>query len=209
MADPPKRSSIDLQQEIFVELNSEQLKDLELVSDELECRQRDLAQIAANIDFKTLAELVEADLVAINAALGNAVALTPMSQEERSEFVHRFSTDPKGLGLTNQQVASITTQDWLEHYRDWEHSHLGRILATQGKQPKGKAGRPPEEQTRAIHTTWVQLGRPTLCAPICDKIAKDFFGAELRKARPGSKKHKRIRERVRQAIRRCEQRAAT
>ena len=74
---------------------------------------------------------------------------------------------------------------------------------------RGKAGRPLSTTTANIHTEWVRIGRPKITAAVCDRIARTFFGEELKKRSPGSAEHRKVRERVRQAIRRFEQRTAT
>jgi hypothetical protein len=75
--------------------------------------------------------------------------------------------------------------------------------------PRGKAGRPSSTTTGNIHAEWVKMGKPMITATVCDPIAKQFFPGELKGIARGSAQHRRIRERVRQAIRRCEQRIAT
>jgi len=75
--------------------------------------------------------------------------------------------------------------------------------------PPGKAGRPLSERTGDIHREWVGLGKPKVTAQVCDRLAKTFFQDELNEATIGSVQHRRVRERVRQAIRRSEQRIAT
>jgi len=54
--------------------------------------------------------------------------------------------------------------------------------------------------TSRIKKAWVELGRPNVTANICDKIGKVIFAEELEESAPGSVTHKRVRERVRQAI---------
>jgi hypothetical protein len=67
---------------------------------------------------------------------------------------------------------------------------------------RSKAGRPPLASTTEIHAEWVKMGAPKITARVCDKIGRIVFTKEAGLVKSGSKKHKRIRERVRQAIRR-------
>src|SRR5260370_13011528 len=87
---------------------------------------------------------------------------------------------------------------WLEHFRNWESSRVSLVLAKQTT--KGKGGRPPEDRTGEIQAEWTKLDKPRITAADCDKIGKQFFAAELNGFQPGSKEHKRVRERVRRAI---------
>jgi hypothetical protein len=55
--------------------------------------------------------------------LGNAVPLTPRSPDEQVDLFYRFSTDPKGLGLSVEQMQQlIHPAEWLELYHKWERS---------------------------------------------------------------------------------------
>jgi hypothetical protein len=72
-----------------------------------------------------------------------------------------------------------------------------------------KAGRPPKDQTCKIHAEWVRLGEPRITGTICDKIAKIVFAEELKGIERGSPQHRKVRERVRQAIQRHERRVTT
>lgn len=75
--------------------------------------------------------------------------------------------------------------------------------------PRGRGGRPPSKATSDIHARWVKMGKPKITAPVCDRIANDFFPKELKGITRGSAQYRKARERVRQAIQRCEKRAAT
>ena len=41
--------------------------------------------------------------------------------------------------------------------------------------PKGKAGRPPKDQTREICAEWIKQGSPKVTAKVCDNIGTQFF----------------------------------
>lgn len=73
----------------------------------------------------------------------------------------------------------------------------------------GKPGRPASTTTEDIHIEWVERGKPPITAKVCDSIASRFFRDELEGVAPGSPEHRKIRERVRQAIQRHERRVAT
>ncbi len=72
-----------------------------------------------------------------------------------------------------------------------------------------KGGRPRKDHTRDLYLKWVGMGKPKVTGTICDTFAKEFFRAEFVKAKPGSKTQKRIRDRVRTALRRAEKWVAT
>jgi hypothetical protein len=200
----------DLNPELFnalaetatVKLDPELLKSLEVATIGFESTLNALA----GLDWSAVAaafEANQADMARMDQALGGAVPLTPRNRDEEVALLRRFSTDPKGLGLTEQQFYGLeTASQWLELYRAWERS---RLNATQAK---GKGGRPLKDQTRDIHEAWVKMGKPKQTAEVCDRIAKIFFGGELKGAL-GSAQHRKVRERVRQALRRFERRAAT
>jgi hypothetical protein len=76
-------------------------------------------------------------------------------------------------------------------------------------EPANRGGRPLKAQTRDIHAEWARLGKPRKTAAVCDRIAEVFFPAELKGVRRGSQPHRKVRERVRQAIQRFERRSAT
>jgi hypothetical protein len=73
----------------------------------------------------------------------------------------------------------------------------------------GKGGRPLKDQTAAIQKKWAELGKPPITARVCDKIAESFFAAELNGVNRGTPEHRKVRERVRQAIQRGELTPAT
>jgi hypothetical protein len=72
-----------------------------------------------------------------------------------------------------------------------------------------KGGRPQEEQTARIHAEWIKIGKPQRKAPALDRIADTLFADELKGILRASPQHRRVRERVRQALLRCEKRSAT
>jgi hypothetical protein len=83
-------------------------------------------------------------------------------------------------------------------------------LATRGTaRPPGKGGSPPSETTKDIHKAWAEMGKPKITATVCDKLADTFFADELKGILRASPKHRKVRERVRQALQRCERRPAT
>jgi hypothetical protein len=75
--------------------------------------------------------------------------------------------------------------------------------------PRGRPGRPPSATTKSIHAEWVKMGKPSMTAPVCDRIASEFFPDEVKGITRGSSQHRKVRERVRQALQRFEQRTAT
>ena len=75
--------------------------------------------------------------------------------------------------------------------------------------PHGRPGRPPSATTKDIHAEWVKMNKPKITAGVCDRIAKVFFSRELHGMSPGSAQHRKVRERVRQALQRVERCAAT
>jgi hypothetical protein len=81
--------------------------------------------------------------------------------------------------------------------------------AEQEKRTPGKGGRPPKDQTGAIQAKWAEMGNPKPTAVICDKLANDFFGDELKGINRGTPEHRKVRERVRQAIQRGTRASAT
>jgi hypothetical protein len=209
MSDQPKRKSIDLDQEIVIELSPELASVLDALAPALKRWQDQFVELAAKYDLSAAADAIQAGTSAVDAALAAAVPITPADRKERWDFLRKFSTDANGLGLSEEQFWGLDFGEWLALYRRWEASRDSAILARRRAKFQGKAGRPSEDRTSKIHAKWVEMGRPTTRALICDKIAKDFFGNELRQAKPGSQKHRRVRERVRQAIQRCERRSAT
>lgn len=68
--------------------------------------------------------------------------------------------------------------------------------------PPSRAGRHMKEQTSRILKEWDALGRPDVDAKTCDRIGKAIFPEELKNTQRGSVERKRVRERIRQAIRR-------
>jgi hypothetical protein len=75
--------------------------------------------------------------------------------------------------------------------------------------PRGKAGRPISAATKKIHAEWVRIERPEVKGAVCDRIAQALFPDEVKDVTRGSEQFRKVRERVRQAILRCERRAAT
>jgi hypothetical protein len=161
----------------------------------------------APIDWGAIAAIMEAnsaDIAKVEEAMGSAIPLTPRNSEETIELLGRFSTDPKGLGLTAEQFGGLESgSQWLQHYHIWERSRRNLMRA------KGRGGRPPKNQTREIHAEWVRVGKPKRTAAVCDRIAQTFFTFELEGLLRGSPQHRKVRERVRQAIQRVERRSAT
>ncbi len=75
------------------------------------------------------------------------------------------------------------------------------------KLSRGSTGRPSAATTKGIHAEWVKMGSPQVTAQVCDKIGRIVFAKETQAIKPGTKKHKRVRERVRQVLRRTPVRA--
>lgn len=88
-------------------------------------------------------------------------------------------------------------------------SDSGELPQVGERKEPGKRGRPPKNQTGAIHAKWAEMGKPKATARVCDKIAAGFFAEELKGIAPGTPKHKAVRERVRKAIQRSQRPAAT
>lgn len=210
----PKRNSIGLEQEISIELDPEVRKALEAAILELASVQSALGQNFEGIDWNSVREGLEvlrARQSDIEAAVDVAVPLTPTSRKEYWELLHKFSTDGKGLGLSEEQFEEMMEQDgeeWLERYRAWRGSR-GKLLIDQPLSPRGRGGRRQREQTRKLHHAWVGKGRPEITARLCDELARDFFPTEWTKVKRGSKKHKNLRDRIRSAIQRFETSLAT
>ena len=81
---------------------------------------------------------------------------------------------------------------------------------------KGKGGRPPKDLTSKLHAEWVKLGSPKkITAAVCDELAEkytvgEFDAAKATKAAKLRTKYlKKLRDRIRTAIRRVETRSAT
>jgi hypothetical protein len=186
-----------------VKLDPELLKSLEAATVGFESTRNALA----GLDWSAVAAALEAnqaDMDRMDRALGVAVPLTPRNRDEEVELLHRFSTDQKGLGLTEEQFSELqTASQWLEHFHVWERSRLNATRA------KGRGGRPPKDQTRDIHEAWLQMGKPEITWTVSDRIAKLLFPIELKTAPLGSPQRKNLRERIRQAVKRVERRAAT
>jgi hypothetical protein len=141
-------------------------------------------------------ELIASAFKDVEDAMERVLPFTPRDANERDELLLRFTCDPKGLGLSGGQFVGITSDEWLEHFREWERARRP------DNRPKPKGGRPTKDLTRNIRAEWVKMGSPTVTAKVCDKIGRIVFTKEAEVVKSGSKKHKRIRERVRQAIRR-------
>jgi hypothetical protein len=154
-------------------------------------------------------ERLQSDMSAIENAVEDAVPLTSPSGEGLQQLILRFSTDPKGLGLSAQQFWTMMPYEWLDRYREWERARNSRILAKQRSLSGGKSGRPPKDQTGKIHAEWTRIGKPHRTAAVLDRIADAFFADELKGILRGSPQHRKVRERVRQALQRCEKRTAT
>jgi hypothetical protein len=163
------------------------------------------AQLALNT---TDWELIASAFREVEDAIERALPFTPRDANERGELLLRFTCDPKGLGLSGEQFVGITPDEWLEHYRSWEQARLAAIHSKPDIAVPTKSGRPPKSQTSEMHGKWVALGRPKITVSICDEIAAIFFADEFRSLKPGAANRKPIRERVRQAILRCERRPA-
>lgn len=101
-------------------------------------------------------------------------------------------------GLALKQVAQTPTPEPAS-------SDPGGVLPSTEpaiKKVIGKAGRPPKQLTSDIRAEWTRMGSPDITAAILDRIGKILFPHELRGFEPGSTEHTRVRERVRQALRR-------
>jgi hypothetical protein len=128
MADSPKRTSIDSEQLISInEISPELEKALEHAIHNVQCWNNGLAEIGAKIDFRAIGEALQAGELAIDEALGAAVPITPATREERWEFLRRFSTDPKGLGLTEAEYWRMDSPEWLDRYEDWRRSRVRTV----------------------------------------------------------------------------------
>jgi hypothetical protein len=99
------------------------------------------------------------------------------------------SVPPKGETEMAADAGSQPTEEVVTDVPDPEDA-----------KPASRVGRPMKELTSRIKEAWVELGRPKVTANICDKIGKVIFAEELEESAPGSVTHKRVRERVRQAI---------
>jgi hypothetical protein len=138
---------------------------------------------------------------AVDGAVETAVPLTPANPKERFDLLLRFSIDPKGLGLSEQEFHEMEFHEWLARYKLWEIARHEAFAPKKSRLPN-KGGRPFEERTRSILMSWRALGNPKPSARICDKIGAAVYPDELKGFLPGSLQHKRVRERVRQAIKR-------
>jgi hypothetical protein len=126
-----------------------------------------------------------------------------VGEEQHPEDARAKSQNGIAFVPEQQSAPEMITAQEAAHYRNWESSHVSQVLAKDKKKPKGKAGRPPEGRTGEIHAAWIKLGTPEITAAICDKIGKQFFTDELKGFKPGSAQHKKVRERIRQAINRA------
>jgi hypothetical protein len=97
----------------------------------------------------TALQASQADVFKIDEAIGRALPLTPRTPEEESEFLYRFSIDPKGLGLSVEQFNNLLTPaEWLEHFHRWEGSRQPRL--PQSNRRAGEAeGRKSTEEVAA------------------------------------------------------------
>jgi hypothetical protein len=202
MASPTPNSAAPAR-EPSTELSAEIVKSLQGATVSL----NSIRSALAPTEWAALAAVLEAEaarIAKVDEAMESAIPLTPRNSDEMIELLIRFSTDPKGLGLTAEQFGGLESgSQWLEHYHAWERTRRSAIRA------KGQGGRPPKDQTREIHAEWVRIGKPKRTAAICDRIARSFFASELKGIHRGSPEHRRVRERVRKAIERIERRSAT
>lgn len=154
------------------------------------------------VDWDSIAEslnILAKEMTDIEAAVHRTVPLTPMDRNELMDFVFRFSTDPKGLNLSEERLWEMMPREWLGHFHRWESARLRHIPAEE-KRTRTNAGRPKKDLTAEIHAAWEEQGDGTVSAGVCDKIGKQFFTKELEGCSPGSVAHRRVRERVRAAI---------
>jgi hypothetical protein len=65
-----------------------------------------------------------------------------------------------------------------------------------------RSGRQLEDLTHHIRKGWIEMGKPPINAKTCDELARGIYPDEFAKAGLGSKKRKRLRDRIGATIRR-------
>ena len=135
------------------------------------------------------------------AAVSNALPLTPMDSQDYSDLLWRFSTDKRALGLPPAVPLETTYGEWLKRYREYVKK-LGK------SSPKGQPGAPRKPLTDRIRHEWEKRGSPEKpSASVLDAIARAVF--PTKRIEPGTEDHRRQRELTRQAIKRISKSGAS
>ena len=102
----------------------------------------DALKSLSEFDWTDMAATLDADVAKIDEALRYAVPFTPRSKQEEIDIFERFTTDPRGLGLSNEEFcALLTPAEWLEHFQKWKRSRVG-IDPPQGANLLNEAAEP-------------------------------------------------------------------
>jgi hypothetical protein len=203
----PIDTQLDTNLDTNMEWNTEVGKTLERIAGVLSSA----SDALKNVDWTSVVRLMEAvqgDATGIKAAVDAAVPFTPRDPQEYRHLFVKFSTDPKGLALSEKQVWELTPHEWLVRFRDWNESRW-KTKGSSFHKERRSAGRRLKDETQKLHHAWVEKGRPPISARLCDEFARTFFPAEWGKVKTGTKKHKNLRDRIRAAILRSDASAAT
>lgn len=194
-----------------VQLDAEGIAGIDGAIAAAEAGQAAVAQMPSGIDFDAIAarmEELKAHFRTIDAAIEDELDQLPFTTLHKDPFdlIRDFSVHPKGLGLPEEEFLEVFERgDWLKFYHAWKAERSGGPHPTK---QKAKAGRPPKGATSDIRRAWIELGQPVMTSPVLSSIARVVFPTEWEKATTESERRK-LRERIRAAIKRHEDHPAT
>ena len=180
----PKRD-FDWNEEIVVEGDySELQRQLNELTQQAEAFSGVFATLTADEleSLSSFADDFNGEMSRVLAFVSQYVASEPLGElrintrEEKIEALEKISLSPKGLGLTEEQLAHAlcTRGEWKRLFVAWNKARV-----------RGVAGRPQEPKTAQIFNKWIAIGRPSTTT---QDLAKEVYGRIFTTAGPTEKK---------------------
>lgn len=121
-----------------------------------------------------------------------AIRALPDSKSEKQNQTHSVGAPVGGVIIPTEPAIA---QETLK-----QRDYVAKV-ARQAPPDKGK-GRDPKATTQKLRQEYGSLGSPELTSTVLDALASSVFPGELAKAKKGGLPHKRLRDRIRVAIKR-------